>query len=268
MYIGEESSGGSPEGRLGKRIVRHRGFHGAAGIVLFTFLLAGQELGERREFPIHLPTLLPYFKEGSNALDEVFITWGSRKEGWAVGPIDDRYVRDTRRQSLEHTHKEYPNQAYLITDFEAEQLSKVCRAFERTLSTLEKELHRKRWARLRHLDGYLSFFLRGFYYLYNAAKCSRDGLSEAARPPKTMWDEKLVSPKTDRRVAAWRRDPERVIRLRIAAKELIHQVEHWQEAELANKKRDVWEDHSRDFRKAYELFVKLYFGIGGAVVRK
>jgi hypothetical protein len=218
-------------------------------------------VGERKPVPVHLPTLLPYFKENSTQLDEVFITWGSQKEGWAIGPIDDRYIRDTKRKSLEHLHKEYPNQAYLITDFEAEQLSEVCHGFARSLETLEKNLHRKRWARLRYLDGYLSFFLRGFYYLYNAAKASRNGLSPVARIPESMWDDKLTSPKTDRRVAAWRDDPERVIRLRIAAKELGHQIELWQDKELSNKKRDVWEDHSQQFRKAYELFIKLYFQI-------
>lgn len=52
-----------------------------------------------------------------------------------------------------------------------------------------------------------------------------------------------------------------VMKLRISAKELVFQIEQWQEKELDNPKRDAWEDNSRKFAEFYDLFIRLYFNL-------
>jgi hypothetical protein len=75
----------------------------------------------------------------------------------------------------------------------------------------------------------------------------------------SLYDRSPESPKSDKRITQWRETTDHVIKLRIAAKELIFQIKQWQKKELDNQKQTSWEDQSGDFVHAYEFFIRLYF---------
>jgi hypothetical protein len=208
-------------------------------------------------FPLPLPSLFVRYKDNARQVDEVFISYGQTMEGFAISDIDDRYVQITPRKRTDFLHREEPHFAYLLTDFEAEQLSRVCDGFVRALTILERDLQARRWDRCLHMDGALPRFMRGFYCLVNAARRSRTALPPSTCIPDSLYGDSLRS---DLRIDAWRRNPERVMKLRIAIKELVYRTRQWQQSELDNPRRDKWNPPTARFGKAYELFVKIYFG--------
>jgi len=217
---------------------------------------------ERDPYPIPLANVIPFFDRNTGRLDEVFINYSSdANKGWAISDGDDRYIKDTRRMSREHTHRELMHVANYISPFEAEQLSKVCDTFVRTLVGLEKDLERGRWGRCLYLDNHLAFFLRGFYYLISAARRSRDYLPEITRISEKIYDSPADSTRSIRRITNLKNHPEHVIKLRISIRELVYQIKQWQEKGLDNPKRDMWQDNSGNFVQAYELFIRYYFNL-------
>lgn len=225
-------------------------------IFVIAVLFKSAAYEKRKPFPVPLAIVVPFFDSQTGRLDEVFVTYGNQNEGWTISKLQDRYIKDTRRKSREHIHREYPHMANFLTDFEVEVLNKVCDTFIRTLAVLERDLERKRWDKCLYLDGHMTLFLKGFYYLFTAARRSKGALPASTRLPKSLPNDTL---KADMRIQTWRSNPDQVIKLRISIKELVFQIQQWQKKELDNPKRDLWDDHSLKFAQSYELFIKLYF---------
>jgi hypothetical protein len=236
----------------------------SGGIVSAGFSAEPQK---RQPFTIPLPLLTTLF-EGDQFV-ETFVTFGGTSEGWAIGCIDDRYVKDTRRERVDHFFRERPASAYHISPFEAKILERVCKKFEETLVLYEKDLKGGRWGRLLYLDGYFPQFFRNFFYLYCAAHNSMSALPKVTRVADSLYEESFMSIKSDRRIDTWRVNPEQVVKLRIAAKELAFQMKAWREKVLAIPEMDPRQDRSKQFRESYELFIRLYFNLPPAsVIRK
>jgi len=228
-------------------------------LVSITLPVPGEQ--QRKEFNVPLPFLSVAFDNAEN-FQEVFITYGSIHEGWAIGDIDDRYVKDTRRLRLDHLHKELPRQAYMLSPFEVEVLDRVCNSFYSALSTFENDLRDRKWDRVAYIDMYFPVVFRGFYWLFTAAKNNREALPKVTDIDTTFFDNSLSTvPRSDARIGTWQKNPEHVIKLRIAAKELQFQIKKWQKADLNLGKRDPWEDNSLDLVQTYELFIRLYFNL-------
>jgi hypothetical protein len=67
----------------------------------------------------------------------------------------------------------------------------------------------------------------------------------------------------------WKANPDHVVKLRIAAKELAFQMKQWRMRALTVPEIDPRQDKSKKFREAYELFIRLYFNLPPAsVIRK
>jgi hypothetical protein len=258
--------------KYNKRIIRPvmnsyslRGLIACGLLLQVAFSLKAFE--KRSAFDIPLPYLCLSLNSDST-LDEVFVSFGHDLEGWGISPINDRYVNNSSSVHKESVYKELPEYAQLLSPFETKVLDRVCESFIATLQTYENDLANSRWDRLRYLDPYFNSFFRGFFHLYNAALKATDLL-----PPVVYIDDSLLtslsdSAKTDQRIAMWQHTPDHSIKLRIAAKELIFQIKQWQKKELRNVKRDVWEDKSWDFLKAYELFIRLYFNIPASPTKR
>jgi hypothetical protein len=129
----------------------------------------------------------------------------------------------------------------------------------KTLDGFESDLNKNRWDKCRYLDSYMASFCFGFYHLMTLAKSSKHAFPEITCLPDSLYDRSPESPKSDARIAQWRQSDEHVVKLRIAARELMYRIKDWQKKELDNPKRDVWNDQSGDFVEAYELFIRLYF---------
>lgn len=191
----------------------------------------------------------------------MFISYGSKVEGWAISPVNDRYIKFTLKRQTDHIYKENPAIAHHLTDFEALHLNKICNSFIRTLYIFERHLQRKSWGKLLYMDGYLPSFFKGFYYLMQASRCFREPLPPFTNIHDSLYDNSFNSIKTDRRIQLWRSRPDRIIKLRIITKEVIHQIKLWQKKELANPNRDPRDSHSGQFYHVYGLFIRLYFNL-------
>ena len=237
------------------------------GLVTTLSFAGDGALQRRRPFHIPLPLITVLF-DSDNQFIEAFVTFGSTSEGWAIGPVDDRYVKDTRRERVDHFYRERVNSAYRVSTFEATILERVGKKFEETLVTFERDLRAGRWDRLLYLDGYFPSFFRSFFYLYCGAHNSMSALPKVTRVADSLYEESTFSPKSDLRIATWRANPEQVLKLRIAAKELAFQMKNWRLRVLTVSETDFRQDRSKEFREAYELFIRLYFNLPPASVIK
>jgi hypothetical protein len=217
---------------------------------------------EKREpFQVPLAILTVHLNQKTGNLDEVFISYGSKTEGWAISSLNDRHIKFTLKRQVDHIYKENPRIAYMLTDFEAKHLNRVCNTLVRTLTMYERFLQRKEWGKLLYLDGYLPSFFKGFHYLMLASYCYRVQMPAFTCIPDSLFDNSFNSIKSDRRIRLWRSKPDRVIKLRIITKEVIHQIKLWQKKELNNQNRDPRDSHSKQFKHMYELLIRLYFNM-------
>ncbi len=228
-------------------------------VSVFFFHTKTTALEKREPFKVPLAILSVRFNERTNKLQEVFISYGNKDEGWAISPHNDRYIKSNDRRGVDHIYKEAPYQAYLLTDFEAYHLNKVCSSLIKTLSLFEKYLQAGEWGKLLYLDSYLPTFFKGFYYLILAARNNSDPLPPVVNVPDTLYENSFSSPLSDKRILHWRCTPDHIIKLRIVTREMIFQLKEWQKVELSTKKRDLRLIQSNKFKEIYTLFVRMYF---------
>ena len=233
-------------------------------ILSTSFLFTPFALEERDPFTIPLPHLFVRFDDRSGNLDEVFIAYDSEKEGWAIANFDDRYTKYSNKRQIDHVYKEHGNIAYQLSDFEAQQLNKICESFVYTLMLFDRYLERQRWDRLLYLDGYFPAFFQGFYYVMQAARGSKDFLPRVTCIADSLFDKSVNSPKSDRRIIYWRKNPAHLTKLRIVTKELIFQAGEWQDKELNNAERNGYLNSNIKFKEIYELFIRLYFNLSSS----
>jgi hypothetical protein len=184
-----------------------------------------------------------------------------REEYAIIRRYGDTHVKSTRMGTERTHHQESPDRAFIITKFEARQISKVVRSFIATLEIFERDLKRKKWDRCRYLDSFFPRFLKRFYYLVCSARNSVQAMPRIARVPDSEYDVSLNSPKTDKRIEMWQKESEYTIRLRIISKELAYQLKYWQKKELDNSRRNQEIAYSAKAEEAYSLFVHMYFNL-------
>jgi len=223
---------------------------------------------KRHAYTTPLPMITLLFS-GDNTFEEAFVTFKSGGEGWAIGPVNDRYVKDTRQERVDHFYRELPTSSHYVSPFEAKVIDRVAKKFEEALVIYERDLKNRNWERLVFLDSQLPTFLRGFFYMYCAAHNSFSALPKVTRVADSLYEELPESRKSDLRICTWRANPEHVVKLRIATKELIYQMKEWQAKSLSGAEEfDPRLDKEKKFRESYELFVRLYFNLPPAAVLK
>ena len=230
-------------------------------LLLTASVYKSDAIEKRESFPVPLAILTVHLNQKTGNLDEVFISYGSKTEGWAISSLNDRYIKFTLKQQVDHIYKENSRIAHVLTDFEAKHLNQVCNSLVRTLTLYERYLQRKNWGRLLYLDAYLPAFFKGFHHLMLASYCYREPMPSFTCIPDSLFDNSFNSIKSDRRIQMWRKKPDRIMKLRILTKEVIHQIRLWQEKELTNPNRDPRTSSSKQFRHVYELFIRLYFNM-------
>lgn len=228
--------------------------------IVFTAAPMALEREKRTSFPIKLCRLQVTFSQQSNRFEYVRILNPDKLESYTqIGPLNDYQLRASGDGREKTEYREDPNTSTALSVFEAEQLMYVCETFAVTLNGFEDDLRNKRWDRLCYLDAYLPRFLRGFYYLYTAARADPKSLPRRARLNDSLYDVSENSAKTDVRIAYWRQHEDMQIKLRMAAKELQFQMREWQRKELSLSKRNPEQAYGVAFEKAFTLFVKVYF---------
>jgi hypothetical protein len=226
------------------------------------------EPGKRSSFSIPLARLSVSFDERTHVFEKVRVSFDSdddpADEFALIEPGSDFEIKNNRDGRQKTVHTEAPDKAFIISDFEAKILNKTCKTFVNTLEIFEKDLQKQRWDRCLYLDAYFPRFLKGFYYLYCAARNSPYALPKSACIPDSLYDISLTSLKSDARIARWQQKPEQILKLRIIAKELLYQIKEWQKKELDNPSRNVEVPCGKKFEEAFTVFVKIYFATGPA----
>jgi hypothetical protein len=216
-------------------------------------------LAPRSFYDIPLAKLSVSMDVQTGKADRVKITFPGSDDQVFISRYDDMLVKNTTDGRTKMVFREQPDKAFIITDFEAKQMSKVCKTFIATLDIFEKDLQKQHWGRCLYLDSYFPHFLKNFYYMICAARNSPDALSRLARISESEYDVSENSTKSDMRINYWRSTPDYVVKLRIITKELLFQLKEWQKNELNNSKRNPEFVATDRFEEALSLFVRIYF---------
>ena len=217
-------------------------------------------LEPRTPFRVPLARIAITFDEASRGHNQVRISFDESGSYAVIAPGDDMFVKKGRRGDENTVYKESAEKAYQLSDFEAKQISAVCRTLISTLGEFESALKNQAWGRLLYLDAYFPRFLRGFHVMICAAKGSTEALPRAALVSESDYDASANSPKSDARINKWRSNEDDIMKLRIAARELAHQTKEWQKKELDNSKRNPEYSYSTEFDRAFTAFVRNYLG--------
>jgi len=220
-----------------------------------------EELGQRSEFDIPLIQMTLAGDENDGPFKRVRVAIDGTKEYAIITNMHDTHVKNTRNGTQKTVYQEAPDRAFIISEFEGKQLSRVVRSFIQTLDIFEKDLGRLRWDRCLYLDAFLPRFLQRFYYLVCAARNSTNAMPRFARIPDSEFEVSLNSPLSDKRIRQWQEEKDYLIKLRILSKELAYQLERWDQKELAAPKRNLDVAYSAKAEEAYGLFVRMYFNL-------
>jgi hypothetical protein len=218
-------------------------------------------------FPVPLAKLSPSFDQFDGSLKSVRIQFENEEDYTVLAPYTDYRVRQMPLGKEKIIHPEMEGKAHILSDFEAEQLLRVSDSFTETLEKFDKMLKRKKWGNCLYLDAYFPRFLKGFWYLYNAARC-RTALKTSALVADSLYELSQNSEKSRARIQAWKRNPDQIIRLRLASEELAYQIKKWQKKELRQSRQKRETASAEKFELAFELFIGIYFNLpsteGGA----
>lgn len=238
----------------------------ASLIIAFTAALSygddlpAENLEPRTPFKIPLAKIAITLDEESKGYNQVRVSIDESGSYAVIALGDDIFVKKSKQGNESTVYKESPEKAYQLSDFEAKQISAVCRTFIATLGEFENSLKNQAWGKILYLDAYLPRFLRGFHVMICAAKGSIEALPKSALVSEDDYDASENSLKSDSRVNTWRSHDDNIIKLRISARELAHQAKEWQKKELDNSKRNPEYSYSTEFDRAFTAFVKNYFG--------
>jgi hypothetical protein len=234
-------------------------------LVIAVSLTNAQVPGKRSSFSVPLANLSVSFNENTHVFEKVRVSFGSSDNDdnyyCLIAPGADFEIKVSKEGRQKFVHGEAPDKAYMMSDFEAEVIYKVSKTFVQTLEIFERDMQHEKWERLLYLDSYFPRFLKGFYYLYCAARNSPYALPKGICIADSMYDVSLTSPKSDERINAWKKSPDDIIKLRIISKELVYQIKDWQDKELDNSKRNVEISYGKKFEEAFTLFMKIYFNL-------
>lgn len=173
----------------------------------------------------------------------------------------DVLVKNTSSNVSKLTHFEPVDKSYYISDFEAKQLLAVTNSLIETLEEFEEFLKKEKWSHCLYLDSFLPKFLRCFYILIGTTKGNGEKYLKKTLFLENEYDISLNSPKSDRRIRSWREVPEGTVKLRIASKELVYQLNLWKKRELTNKDRNPEMFLGTKVEETLELFINIYFSI-------
>lgn len=238
------------------------GVHVTFGLLVALVIMAGAQepkLEKRTPYDIPLVKLKLAMDKHGKKVEHVRIPINGYKEYALISNLNDTHVHHKRKGIQKTVYAETPDRAFLLTDFEAQQLGSVVQSFIQTLRIFNKDLKKERWDRCLYLDSFFPRFLKSFYFLNCAARNSPDAFPAIGRIPESKFDVSLRSEKSDERIGKWRRRKDHAIKLRIITKELIYQLKQWQKKELQNKKRNKSISQSEKVQKAYALFIRIYF---------
>jgi hypothetical protein len=181
-----------------------------------------------------------------------------------IGLLDDVIIKNTKDKKTTVTFREFSNQAHYLSDFEARYLIIVSQSLVAALEELERNLQQKKWGQCLYLDAFLPKFLRNFYMLIGITQNNVFKYSDIICTFEQKFDISLSSPRSDERISLFKNDNDRLLKLRIASKEVAYQLRLWEKKELSNTNRNLEISLSTKVEESLEFFIKIYFGISSS----
>lgn len=213
----------------------------------------------RDPFEIQLANLSVAINEESGECERVRITYHDSKDQIIITATDDIFLKFARNGTEKTIYREDINYSFKISNFELKHLKLVSKSLLETLEVFEKDLQNNRWGRCLYLDSYFPRFLKGYYHLFCLSMNTTDVLPESVNVADSLYDVSLNSDKSDLRLYKWKSTNDYIVKLRIATKELIHQIGLWQQ-EISKKEKNYSEiTVSREFARSLGLFANIYF---------
>lgn len=178
-----------------------------------------------------------------------------------IGLLDDQFIKNDKDKKETTTFREYSSRAHYLSDFEARYLIIVCRSLIETLEEFERHIQQKKWGQCLYLDAFLPRFLRNFYILLGITRNNATKYADKICLFEEKYDVSLNSLRSDERIAAWKNDNDCQMKLRIAIKEVVHELHQWEKRELSNNNRNPEVFLSGKVEESLELFILIYFNI-------
>jgi len=233
-----------------------------SAFAVFSFSAFSSELAEREAYDIRIPRIAVGMNDTTGKCSRVRIAFDKSDDYAVISETDDLFVKAGRNSSGKTTYRESASKSYQLTDFEVEQINRVCKGFVEALEDFEKNLQNENRGKCLFLDCYFPNFLNGFYYMMLMARAGSEDIPAEAKINEKLYDISLTSPKTDERVSQWFKSGEYIVSLRIAARELAFEINAWQKKELTNKKRDPEVNYDAAVFKSLVFFERIYFNKG------
>lgn len=198
-----------------------------------------------------------FMDEKSGMCNKVILFFEGSRDQVIITTMEDYSTKDSKDGAKKMVFREPAERAYLISQFEAQQLCKVCRTLLKVLEAFDESLEKGKWDRCQGLDSYFLRFLKGFNFLISCASNNTVRLIPAKFCPDSIYSISVDLPKLNARVNHWRTDAQSRSRLQTVLKELLYQCRIWQR-DISQHKRNQEIMINEGFIKAMDIFIKIY----------
>lgn len=209
-----------------------------------------------RSIPVSL-NIQSFMDESSGNCNKVCISFEDSKDQVIITTLEDYRSEDSKNGLKKMVFREPSERAYLISQFEAQQISRVCKTLIKVLESFDESLEKRKWDRCQGLDSYLLRFLKGFNNLISCASNNTVRLIPSKYCPDTVYSISVDLQKLENRIGHWRDDIQSRSKLQTVLKELLFQCRIWNRDISQNKKnQDIMVNEG--LIKAMEIFVRIY----------
>jgi hypothetical protein len=126
----------------------------------------GNTLEKREDFSIPLAKISIGTDSITGEYSRAKVFYTDEKEHAVITGDNDLLIKTTSKGTVKTLYKEGMSGAFQVSDFEAQELAKVCRGFIETLEIFERDLKDAKFGKIRYLDGFFLNFLKILKYCF------------------------------------------------------------------------------------------------------
>lgn len=199
-----------------------------------------------------------FMDENSGMCNKVILFFEDSRDQVIITTMEDYSVKDSKHGAKKMIFRETAEKAYLISQFEAQQISKVCRTLIKILEAFDESLEKRKWERCLGLDSFLLRFLKGFNFLISCASNNTVMLIPAKHSPDSIYNISVDLAKLNARTDYWKTDIQNRSKLQVVLKELLYQCRVFHR-DISHYKRNQDILINKGFIEAMDIFIKIYF---------
>jgi hypothetical protein len=199
-----------------------------------------------------------FVDEKSGICNKVTLFFEDSREQAIITTMEDYSTKNSKDGTKKMIFRETAEKAYLISQFEAQQISKVCRTLIKILEAFDESLEKRKWERCLGLDSFLLRFLKGFNFLISCASNNTVMLIPAKHSPDSIYNISVDLAKLNARTDYWKTDIQNRSKLQVVLKELLYQCRVFHR-DISHYKRNQDILINKGFIEAMDIFIKIYF---------